>query len=374
MNNKRDDVSLSRLELVLLARYAGSKLPEEGELTTEVAALVQESKEQVAKARTALRNRGLLDAKAARKGKPAGRLALTLAGERALRSAFAVNDALTWAKVRDAYLPALGLSLKPGGAEATVAQKTLASLMIETLHVLHRLPRGATVNAVCDALITRALGLPVGAVPSLEWLRAQVLAHATGLGSVQGTPLELAKRIVAPKESAPLTKAALNRILTRRWLDDQTDHGVVAVVEPSQSAQATNAPLTQTQPSPHPSPPEPSTSPPPPEALLKAVRERLPLVSAAGRFGTEKVFISALWQELTQARLFNGALPIEAFKQWLLKANRDGELVLARADLVAAMDSRLVAESEVRNGGATFHFVLDRRAPAQPADRRPHAR
>jgi hypothetical protein len=67
-----------------------------------------------------------------------------------------------------------------------------------------------------------------------------------------------------------------------------------------------------------------------------------------------------------------GTLPcgatLEHFKAWLLRGlrlTRDGTergaplVVLARADLVAAMDPTMVAASETVTDGAMFHFVLD---------------
>lgn len=54
------------------------------------------------------------------------------------------------------------------------------------------------------------------------------------------------------------------------------------------------------------------------------------------------------------------------FKRWLVGAQRlrsESErtplVVLARADLVAAMDSALVADSETLADGASYHFLLD---------------
>jgi hypothetical protein len=94
------------------------------------------------------------------------------------------------------------------------------------------------------------------------------------------------------------------------------------------------------------------------ENLLEVVREAIPQIGADGRFGPEKVFVSALWQRIEHGRR-PADLSLDGFKRWLVTANRDGWLVLARADLVGAMDTRQVAESEIRDRGATFHFVLD---------------
>jgi hypothetical protein len=94
-------------------------------------------------------------------------------------------------------------------------------------------------------------------------------------------------------------------------------------------------------------------------------------VDTAGRFGPRKVFISALWAAMLRidaaaaGRLAGGEFAV--FKRWLVGAQRftrsESErtplIVLARADLVAAMDGALVADSETLADGASYHFVLD---------------
>lgn len=113
--------------------------------------------------------------------------------------------------------------------------------------------------------------------------------------------------------------------------------------------------------------------PPPPETVLEVVRETLPRVGADGRFGAENVFVSAIWHRIAGDRRLVD-LSFDRFKRWLVNANRDGWLVLARADLVGAMDPRQVAESEIEDRGATFHFVLDQQAGALAFHQRSHAR
>ncbi len=98
-----------------------------------------------------------------------------------------------------------------------------------------------------------------------------------------------------------------------------------------------------------------------PAMLLSAVHDALPRIGPEGRFGDEKVFVSALWQRIEADPRMRG-LTIDQFKRWLVSANRDGDLQLARADLVGAMNPRLVADSEINSMGSTFHFVLDRTA------------
>ena len=73
------------------------------------------------------------------------------------------------------------------------------------------------------------------------------------------------------------------------------------------------------------------------------------------RYGWRKVFLAAVHGALGG----EGAIHLEAFKRRMVSAHRAGLLVLARADLVAAMPQAAVADSEVSEGGAEFHFVLD---------------
>jgi hypothetical protein len=105
--------------------------------------------------------------------------------------------------------------------------------------------------------------------------------------------------------------------------------------------------------------------------LATLVYRSLAAVTAAGRFGERKVFIAALWFAMLGVdaaavrRLVGDELA--AFQRWLLAARllvrSDSErtplVVLARADLVAAMPAQLVADSETLTDGASYHFVLD---------------
>ncbi|HEY5928075.1 MAG TPA: hypothetical protein VIV11_40590, partial [Kofleriaceae bacterium] len=76
-----------------------------------------------------------------------------------------------------------------------------------------------------------------------------------------------------------------------------------------------------------------------------------------GVFGERKVFIASAWHDMRRRPGYT-ALTLDDFKVRLVRAHRSGELVLARADLVAAMNPDLVAASETVADGATFHFVM----------------
>jgi hypothetical protein len=77
----------------------------------------------------------------------------------------------------------------------------------------------------------------------------------------------------------------------------------------------------------------------------------------SARFGSNKVFISALWRMSQQQPSFP-RMELAEFKRLLLEANRQRLLYLSRADLVPVMDPKLVADSETPYLHTSFHFVL----------------
>jgi hypothetical protein len=88
------------------------------------------------------------------------------------------------------------------------------------------------------------------------------------------------------------------------------------------------------------------------EEFARRVREAAGS-ARSGVFGDRKVFISALWRDLSGS----GAGTLDQFKQRLVEANSRGLLRLFRADLVEEMDPEEVAASATRYLDATFHFV-----------------
>lgn len=93
-------------------------------------------------------------------------------------------------------------------------------------------------------------------------------------------------------------------------------------------------------------------------ALPRIQEEPGPQGRPRGRYGSQKVFIAAIWRQLEHDPRFRG-MTLDTFKRHLLVANREQLLNLARADLVGAMDRQEVAQSEIESMGASFHFVLD---------------
>lgn len=78
--------------------------------------------------------------------------------------------------------------------------------------------------------------------------------------------------------------------------------------------------------------------------------------NATGRFGTNKVFISHVWDSLRRDP-DHSEIPLPQFKQRLLDAHRQGLLELSRADLVERMPADDLASSETNYFDAVFHFV-----------------
>ena len=95
-------------------------------------------------------------------------------------------------------------------------------------------------------------------------------------------------------------------------------------------------------------------------ALAALVASTTASLQGPARFGWQKVFISAVFAALPAGTF--ASLP--AFKAWLVRAMPAGLVLLARADLVGAMDIGTVRASEISDRGAEFHFVLDQAARA----------
>jgi hypothetical protein len=338
MTSTRDDHLLSRLELVVLARLSAPRPPSEktlGAALRELAlpdASAARAQEIAVDTVAALRARGFVSERAR---------SLTDEGKRALRGAFGLARVPTWTEVRNAHFPARALGLPPGSDQAAKAVRTKDALCTAVLRGALGVREAPTLNDLCDALIAEALGLPARPL-SLNDLRIQIFARRAGM-EPEGKPKELAARFAAKSVGAEDEgRSSLVQALVRRWVQE----GAAPGARPAQPAS--------------------------PEALLEVVREAIPRVGTDGRYGAEKVFVSAIWHSIERDRRLD--LSLDRFKRWLVNANRDGWLVLARADLVGTMDAKLVAESEIEDQGATFHFVLDRRAGAPAAERGDHAR
>ena len=85
-------------------------------------------------------------------------------------------------------------------------------------------------------------------------------------------------------------------------------------------------------------------------AFAAVVNAAIGRIDMQGRYGTRKVFVSAIWSALNTAQ--RRRWTVDTFKARLLEAHRAQLLCLACADLVAAMSPKMVAASEIDACGA----------------------
>lgn len=229
----------------------------------------------------------------------------------------------TWAALADRVLPAFALGVTAADSKALARLKDrdawTAAISGRLLGLWSDGPP-PSLSAVCDAYAWRQLGLqgkPKRCPPEIRSLFFQ-----RELGTDPAPPDRLLRLYVARELQAPRPDARqLRDAVVRAWLEGRNF---------DQPAASHN--------------------------FATAVRDATQTLQR-GIFGDRKVFIAAAFDAL-RARPAWTALTLDAFKQRLLAAHRAGELVLARADLVAAMDPALVAASELQADGASFHFVV----------------
>jgi hypothetical protein len=379
MTPSRPDLSVSRLELIVLARLSSAKSPSDRELAIVIEELAlldaHAHPDQIATTTLAqLRRRGLVHEPTQQARQ---RRTLTDQGVRTLRAAFDLDKTPLWKDIHNTHLLARALGLEPGSQDATTATKdatTIASIVVRNQYKVAR------PSEIADKMIADALGLPPGPI-TLTRLRAHMLAKEAGV-TPGLTPKQIMVKLAAKVIGQPCTdKKTMRQALIRRWVyeasggsqvvDSPRATGTQGVLElPGKPTPTPVKPTVQAtkpiimQPPVKPPVPAPVSPTPQPvrgaDTLLNLVREAIPRVGADGRFGAEKVFVSAIWRRIEHdTRLPN--LSFDRFKTWLVTANRDQLLDLARADVVGAMDPKLVAESAIEDLGATFHFVIDRR-------------
>jgi hypothetical protein len=410
MTDLRDHRPLSRVELTVLARLSAANAPTALDIGKSLSGLGMSLAKPalmdcVTATLAALRDRALLievvtsspgrkPGKTARarpsKRKVTPRFILTESGRIALRSAFDLKITPTWRETCDSVVPAVALGLSPGSKVAVAALRSTEAMMAILLRRDRGLGEALTLNQLCDQIIARTLGMPPGLV-TLAGLRAFALSMHCGVDKKADlvhladcyattkpvTPAkpdrELQKRATdwAQKrlDAKLTTKSSMVNALQRYWITQQDEADVTHVPSPLWPATALSSQVTPSNPpisnSSHALTPEIDT-------LLVTVLDAIPRIGLEGRYGKENVFVSALWQHIARDRATD--LPLDRFKRWLVTANRQQLLDLARADLVDAMDAKLVEQSEIEDLGATFHFVVDRQALPSTQAQASHAR
>lgn len=232
------------------------------------------------------------------------------------------HTAKRWQQWSDRILPGLALEIAPSDARTAKrldGRDGWCAAIAGRLLGLWNDGTPPTLGQLCDALVARELGLPsIAKCPAMiraHFLRKQVAADATA-------PDQLVRQLATRAVGA--SNAGLSAIyagLIRSWLAGRSLR----------------------------------------VSLVEAVRAAAQHASE-GVFGDRKVFIASVWNAIRASPPWS-AIPLDDFKARLVAAHRNQELVLARADLVAAMDPALVASSETRTDGATFHFVVREQSP-----------
>jgi hypothetical protein len=354
-----------RLEALVIARAQAqaARLPL-GELLAPLARFAPAEltagawRDRLAEVVAALRAAGVLDAEhRVREGELARRIG---------------GAAGTWAELSDRVLPGLALGIAADEAKLRAridGRDGWAAAIVGRSLGLWRDGPPPSLAAMCDALVWRAHDLtskPKRCPPELRAVYVQ-----RRLGSEAGPPERLVRVLAAREVGAPRPELrALRDALVRGWLagrvlgpaagTDAVATDAVATDAPATDAPATDAPVTD---APVTDAPTTETDAETSRAAFAAEVLRAARATTEGWFGDRKVFASAVWDQLRgDPRWSQLALP--AFKARLLAAHRAGELTLARADLVAAMDPALVAASEIAADGATFHFVVIAKEPA----------
>ncbi len=264
-----------------------------------------------------------------------GGVQLTVAG-RAAALAYLGADALppdtTWAVIRTKYLLPRALGVPAADAAKFATADALAAHLIRREYDLQT---GAKVESALEALVCKLVGRPDEA--TLAGLFRAVLSDELRAGE-RLSKADLLKQFPRKLTGAKSDKVEdLRRAVVAGWLR-----------EPSDRATDDSPPADSILPD-----PEPFDL----SAFAGTVKRIARDVPPAGRFGTNKAFIAAVWRD-SQAEDGFPQMSLDAFKVALADASREGLIRLERADLVQAMDPKLVAESETIRAGGESHFVL----------------
>jgi hypothetical protein len=243
-------------------------------------------------------------------------------------------SATKWEQWTDRLLPALALGIALDDAKAlrplSIAGGWVAAIAARALALWSHGPPPTT-SKLGDALVWHELGLSGAAKRCPPEVHAHFLRkHIAATGAPPLLLRQIAAKAVA---AASPDLGKLRDSLVRNWLVGRELVGDAEVHAPAPA--------------------------PPPVPARSLVDDVLAIARAAhgdAVFGDRKVFISRIWDALRREPAW-ASLALHDFKQRLVAAHRAQQLVLARADLVSAMDPALVEASETRTDGASFHFV-----------------
>jgi hypothetical protein len=389
-----------RIDLLILARLAGpaKKPPAEKDVRENLGRFVDtrwsaaEWRARFDERVAALRERGDL---------APGRLAITDVGRARVAAALGVDPVPAWKTLKLWLLPALGLDLAPGAPRVRERLSKAEDLAAVVLHHVHALPGSNTPTLLqaVDRLAWKQLGVDTDRPLKIEDVRRHLLAQMLDGGSrlplKKLVPVLAANAVRARRPSADAVREAL----VRRWLEGGAPDAGSALeagmrtgdTVPADAGAPVDAAGDQAVPMPIADPddqtvparitariarPTDQTQPvrmgaedalaataTPPPAVFDLAGFAREVQAAAdreqeGRFGTRKVFISAVWRRLRDTPASRCTdMDLDTFKRHLVDANRADLLGLHRADLVPLMDPEQVRSSEITYGNATFHFI-----------------
>ena len=362
-----------RLDLLILARLAtaGTRPPSAGKLDKDLYRFVEArlSRHEWS-ARCARRLEALL-----RAGDIDDRRSPTKRGRERLMKALGVRALPPrWSKMWRALLPALALEL-PGARWSEVGNAEALRARIIRQH--HDLPivDTPTLRQAVDAQAWKALGIDETGPLTLGKIRRALLERTleTQIRAKSIDTAEAGQWLATGAVGTPTRDVAtIQAALVSRWVfDDGAEAPREAKPRPAEPRPAEIAVVTPRRPK-----AAPAKQLPLPAAKeqrrrsnkRKKGKQALPLKRWAelvqglaqrttnGRYGEERVFVAAVWRAAQRGpNELRGSLP--DFKARLIAANREGLLRLHRADLVGAMDERMVRESEIEHLNASFHFI-----------------
>lgn len=156
----------------------------------------------------------------------------------------------------------------------------------------------------------------------------------------------LARRAMGLPDAGPLDSDTLLRAL----------FGLAAgPASQAAAAQPTKAALPAAPPQPDHEPPRPAATMDDLPTFAREVNEAA-RSAREGRWVGDKVFIAQVWKDYNRGRP-NGGLPLDAFKQRLTEAAREGKVLLSRADLIGAYPQEEMRLSQIDVGGELYHFL-----------------
>lgn len=226
------------------------------------------------------------------------------------------HTAKTWQQLVERALPAIALGASPADVKRLAGRDTWVAAIAGRALGLWTDGPPPSLATVCDAYAWKQLALAGKPKRCPPEVRAAFIART--LGVEVAAPDRLLRIYAAAQLGAPRPELrALRDALVRNWLVGK-QLGAPAFAADVQS-------------------------------IARATR--------SGVLGDRKVFISSVWDELRRHPTWS-ALTLDEFKTRLVRAHRDGDVELARADLVGALDPRLVSASETTADGTSFHFIV----------------